>query len=77
MNRRRPVPASWREQHHHLRVTTKAWGYGIRRASRSRGRCACGAQWPDSPNANNLSASDVRTRWLDHVEDAYYGNEKP
>lgn len=70
--RRRPVPFEWREEHHRLETRSHAWGYGLRRVSRTKGRCSCGARWPDSPNADNLTYSDVLDYWNDHVEEAYY-----
>jgi len=69
--RRRPVPKAWRDEHHRLRTTNKAWGHGFHRASRTKGTCSCGASWP-GPGVNNLNASDVKNKWLDHVEEAYY-----
>jgi len=76
MERRRPVPRDWREEHHALTTRSRAWGYRLRRVSRTRGTCSCGAKWPDSPNVNNLTMQDVLDLWNDHVEQAYYAEKE-
>ncbi len=70
--RRRPVPRDWREAHHYLSTSSRAHGHGIWRVSRTKGRCSCGARWPEGQHVDNLVYADVRELWLDHVEREFY-----
>lgn len=75
--RRRPVPREWREEHHWLDLRSHSGSHvvGRGRTYRSRGRCSCGEEWPKSKHTDNLSADDVRDYWLDHVAEAYHGED--
>lgn len=74
-NRRRPVPVEWREEHHWLDVGSRR-SYGVRKGSvhytRAWGRCSCGKEFGTLAGNHTLHAADVRDKWKDHVEDAYY-----
>lgn len=76
LRRRRPVPREWRFEHHCLEVTAYR-GYFIRGGgykSTAGGRCDCGAVFGTKADKHNMNAADVREAWMDHVEDAYYGD---
>lgn len=74
MIRRKPVPREFREQHI-LTTRSHAWGSGWQRTSRTRGRCSCGAQFPESENTDNLDYADCVDAWKDHVAQAYHGED--
>jgi hypothetical protein len=77
MRRRRPVPREWREENHWLRAYAHR-GYHVRGGgytSRAGGTCSCGAKFGTAANRHNQNAADVRDDWLDHVAQAYHGED--
>jgi hypothetical protein len=80
MIRRKPVPRAWRDLNHDLSQRTRYWSGGAIRGSRtyrSGGICSCGARFglDAQPQRSNMAAEDVREAYLDHVAQAYHGDD--
>jgi hypothetical protein len=76
--RRKPVPREWRENNHWLNQHTRYYGGGAIRGSRtyrSGGVCSCGARFGHAADKHNMTAADVRDAWLDHVAQAFHGDD--